>query len=84
MTCCLLIYSGLEYKIRQQLKEKNLQFIDQKKKPTQKPTTRWVFFTFTGIHILNVEPQQYFVINLKDKHQIIIEALGYPYKDYYS
>jgi len=64
MTCCLLIYSGLEYKIRQQLKEKNLQFIDQKKKPTQKPTTRWVFFTFTGIHILMYLLSKYRTPNL--------------------
>ena len=84
MTCYLLIYSGLEYKIRQQLKEKDLQFVDQKKKPTQNPTTRWVFFTFTGIHLLNIESQHSLVLNLKDKHQIIIEALGSPYRDYYS
>lgn len=37
-------YNGLEHKIRTGLKEKNLQFKNQKKKDYQNPTTRWVFF----------------------------------------
>ena len=43
MTTCLMVYAALEHKIRKQLKEKALYFPDQKKKPSQNPTARWVF-----------------------------------------
>jgi len=84
MTCCLMVYAGLEHKIRTQLKLKGLQFIDQKKKPTQTPTARWVFFCFTGIHMLTIEKQIPMVVNLQERHQIILEALGSHYQIFYS
>ena len=40
MTCCLMVYAGLEHKIRTELKNKNLSFTNQKKKPIQNPTAR--------------------------------------------
>jgi len=84
MTCCLMVYAGLEHKIRTQLKLKGLQFKDQKKKLTQTPTARWVFFCFTGIHVLTVEKQMPIVVNLQAKHRIILEALGSHYQIFYS
>jgi transposase len=81
MTCCLMVYAGLEHKIRTGLKEKNLQFKNQKKKDYQNPTTRWVFFCFKGIDVLTVNDQVPIVVNIEEKHRIIIEALGSPYKD---
>ena len=58
MTCCLMVYAGLEHKIRTGLKEKNLYFKNQKKKEYQEPTARWVFFCFNGIDILIIDEQQ--------------------------
>ena len=84
MTCCLMVYAGLEHKIRTQLKQKGLQFKDQKKKPTQTPTARWVFFCFTGIHILTIAKQKPIVVNLQERHKIILEVLGSHYQIYYS
>ena len=55
MTCCLMIYAVLEHLIRKQLAEKNLFFPDMKKKPYQKPSARWVFFCFLGVHELVIE-----------------------------
>src|SRR6266850_457652 len=43
MTVCLLVYAALEYRIRTALKEHEATFPDQKGKPMQNPTARWVF-----------------------------------------
>jgi transposase len=51
MTVCLLVYAALEYRIRQALKDHGATFPDQKGKPTQHPTGRWVFHSFVGIHV---------------------------------
>ncbi len=84
MTCCLMVYAGLELKIRTGLKEKKLQFKNQKKKDYQNPTARWVFFCFNGIDILTIDEQPSIVVNIQERHRIIIEALGSPYKNVYS
>lgn len=46
MTLCLLVYSALEYKVRQKLRETGEHFPDQLRRPSQNPTTRWIFFLF--------------------------------------
>jgi len=84
MTCCLMVYAGLEHKIRTQLKENDLQFPNQKKKSIQNPTARWVFFSFMGIHLLSIAQEQQIVVNLQEKHEIILQALGTPYDLFYS
>ena len=40
MTCCLMVYAGIEHKIRTGLKEKSLSFPNQKNKLIQNPTAR--------------------------------------------
>ena len=84
MTCCLMVYAGLEHKIRTGLKEKNLYFKDQKKKAYQEPTARWVFFCFHGVDLLSIDEQRPILVNIQERHQIIIEALGDPYDQIYS
>src|SRR5512143_116712 len=54
ITLCLLVYAALEYRIRQGLAQQTLTFPDQKGKPTQQPTARWVFLFFAGIHLLTL------------------------------
>ena len=54
MTTCLLIYSAIEYKIKQALEKSNQSFPDMKKKQTQKPTAQWVFQCFQGIELLYI------------------------------
>lgn len=82
MTGCLLIYSALQFRIRQALQEEDKSVPDQKGKPTQKPTTRWVFQLFVGIHELYLPNQQRIMLNLKEEHRNIIELLDYW--DFYS
>jgi transposase len=43
MTACLLVCAALEYRIRTTLATYQASVPDQKGKPTQKPTARWVF-----------------------------------------
>jgi len=84
MTCCLMIYAALEHKIRRELKSKDLYFPDMKKKPSQRPTARWVFFCFQGIDILVVDDNQQYVVNLHTRHQTILQCLGSIYLQIYS
>lgn len=85
MTLCLLVYSSIEYKVRRELKEQGEFFLDQKKKPTQKPTSRWIFFCFLGLHMIFLNKEKYKVGNLKERHRIILRCLGPPFqKIYYS
>ena len=85
MTLCLLVYSALEYKIRQELLKQNKSFIDQKNKSTQIPTMRWIFQYFNGIHLLKIQKiqEQDMVLNLDKYHILIINLLGISYEKYY-
>jgi transposase len=82
MTCCLLIYSALQFRIRKALEENDEKVPDQKGKPTRKPTTRWVFQLFVGIHELYLPNEQRIILNLKEEHRKIITLLSYA--DFYS
>jgi hypothetical protein len=55
MGLALLIYSLAERKLRQALKEMNATVPDQRRKPTQRPTIRWIFQLFEGLDILLVK-----------------------------
>ncbi len=84
MTCSLLVYAAIEHLIRQKLKETNTFFPDMKKKPTQKPTARWVFFCFQGIHSVNIDNQTELITNLAERHRVILNCLGKLYWEFYS
>jgi len=83
MTLCLLVYSALEWRIREGLQAQDLAFPDQKGNPTQRPTARWVFERFLGIHVL-FEGQRRLVLNMKERHQIILTVLGKRYDRLYA
>lgn len=84
MTLCLLVYSALEYRIRQALHVHGQSFPDQKGKPTATPTARWVFQCFVGIHVLIVNENQERVLNLENPHQRLLALLGTAYEAIYS
>jgi len=85
MTLCLFIYTCLEYKIREKL-EKNPEvfFKNQKGKLTRKPTAKWVFHCFVGIHLLIVNKENELVLNLKEMHKKLLDLMGKQYWIYYS
>lgn len=84
MTCSLMVYAALEHRIRTGLKENDLFFPDMKKKPTQKPTAKWVFFCFAGIYEHRVGEATPVVINVIERQKTILEALGPLYWKIYS
>jgi transposase len=82
MTLCLLVYSALQWRIRQGLMERDQSYPDQKGNPTQRPTARWVFQSFDGIHVLDVG-QQRVVLNMKERHRTVVSVLGPNYERLY-
>ena len=84
MTTCLMVYASLEHKIRKELNAQNEYFPDMKKKPTEKPTARWVFQCFAGIDVLTINKQQTLILNIKDRQTVIIKILGPVYQQIYS
>jgi len=82
MTLCLLVYSALQWRIRQGLKETGQSYPDQKGNPTQRPTARWVFQSFDGIHVLCVGQKQV-VLNMKERHRTVVSVLGPNYERLY-
>lgn len=58
MTSCLMVYTSLEHLICKKLNEKDRYFPDQKKKPYQNPTARWVFQCLQGVTIIYVSLRQ--------------------------
>jgi len=68
----------------QTLQEHDATFPDQKGKPVQNPTARWVFQYFVGIHVLRI-PEQWdpLVVNLTEEHQSLLRLLGKPYERLY-
>lgn len=84
MTSCLMVYAALEHLIRQTLTETNAFFPDMKKKDTQRPTARWVFLCFQGIDVLTVDKEHTFILNIKERQEIVIDCLGEPYRQIYS
>ncbi|HYQ91727.1 MAG TPA: IS1634 family transposase [Candidatus Competibacteraceae bacterium] len=84
MTLCLLVYAALEYRIRQGLAQQTLTFPDQKGKPTQQPTARWVFLFFAGIHLLTLPSLAQVVLNLAPHHRVLLAVLGERYISLYA
>lgn len=84
MTCSLMIYAALEYRIRRGLAEQERDVPDMKKKPTRKPTARWIFLCFRGIHEYSVAGSPPQVTRLNPVHQTIIDILGERYGHIYS
>ena len=83
MTLCLMVYSALEWRIREGLQAQGLTFPDQKGNPTQRPTARWVFESFLGIPVL-FEGQRRLVLNMKERHTPLLTVLGQRYERLYA
>ena len=79
MTLCLLVYGALEYRIRQKLEQQKQSFPNQLGKKTEKPTARWVFQFFTGIHLLVCDNVRSIVLNCNAYHHQLLNLLGDRY-----
>ena len=86
MVLTLLIYSLLEWTIRNKLKERNEFVLNQVKKPVQNPTMKWIFMDFVGVVDITVQigDKEYRQIaNLNENALKIIGLLGKSCKKYY-
>ena len=54
MTLCLLIYNVAQYRLREQLSNKQETLPNQLNKPVQNPTLRWIFQVMEGISIVQL------------------------------
>ena len=85
MTLCLLVYSALEHTIKKRLQETDTFTHDQLKKPTQKPTARWIFETFYEIqYVIIPQLSQTTLANLKEENRRILTILGERYWNFYN
>jgi len=84
MTLCLLIYKLAEYRIRQQLAATQQSVPDQVRKPTQRPTMRWLFQCFEGIDLHHTHlpdgSRLTQILRLTDVHRLILRLLGPAYE----
>jgi len=84
MTLCLLVYSAIEYRIRQVLQQQKKTFPNQVGKTTTCPTARWVFQFFSGIRLLIVSQSKEIVLNLNEHHRDLLSLLGDNYLALYE
>jgi transposase len=54
MTLCLMVYGVSQYALRQALEAAGDSIPNQLKKPTQRPSLKWVYFLFLGVHELSM------------------------------
>ena len=83
MALTLMVYTLAERKLRQTLAQQRQTVLDQKKKPTAKPTFRWIIQKFQGIHLVKLEHLKH-ISNLTDERDKIIRLLGAFIEPYYA
>ena len=84
MTLCLLIYGALEYRVRQALQQHQQTFPTQLGTTTAKPTARWMFQFFAGIHVLLIDSCREVILNCNEYHHQLLNLLGERYAHLYA
>jgi transposase len=83
MTLCLLVYAALEHRSRSVLKNTEAFFPDLKGKPTQTPTSRWIFASFFAIHVFHMNGSGEQITGMKPFQKRLLELLGSGFMRYY-
>ena len=83
----LLIYSAIEHATRRALESHNETIPNQLRKPTQKPTARWLFELFEDVVIITIYQAGKIltkqVMNLRDELKKVLRLLGPTYCQMY-
>lgn len=82
MCLSLLVYTIGERKLRQILNQTNETILNQVKKPTKRPTLRWIFQIFEDVHVLKIETPDEIVYETKNLRPDAIKTLKLLGKDY--
>ena len=89
MTLCLLVYRLAEHRLRERLAATGQTIPDQVKKPTSRPTMRWVFQCFEGVELLHIRhgpaaTVAALILRLTPLHRQILALLGPTYERFYE
>jgi transposase len=82
MGLCLLVYALGERMVREALAKADDHIRDQKGKPTQRPTLRWVFQLFQAVHLVGMGASQQ-VAGLTEERRHILAFFSLPCRRYY-
>jgi transposase len=87
MTLCLLLYTLAELRVRQRLAASGQTVPDQVRKPTARPTLRWLFQCFEGIDLLHISApdgsRATQILRLDALHRRVLHLLGAAYENCY-
>ena len=86
MCLSLLVYTIGERKLRNVLNQTNETILNQVKKPTNRPTLRWIFQIFEDVHVIKIETDEkttYETKNLRNDAIKTLKLLGKDYMDTY-
>jgi transposase len=82
MGLCLLVYSLGQRELRRRLFEAKTGLKNQLGKLTEKPTLRWIFQGFQGIHLLLLSGVKQ-IVNLTEERQLILSFFPTSSQKYY-
>ena len=83
MVLCLLVYRLAEQRVRTQLVATGQTVPDQLKKPTQRPTMRWLFQCFEGVDVLKLPESPPIPLRVEPVHRLVLSLLGDRFLDIY-
>src|SRR5690242_20497792 len=87
MVLCLLVYKLAELRVRQRLEATGQTVPDQVRKPSARPTMRWLFQCFEGLdlhHTVRADgTRETEILRLMDLHRQILRLLGPAYEHGY-
>lgn len=87
MVLCLMVYSITEWQFRSTLNAKNATIRDQYKKPTRKPSAKWLYFLFRRVRQIDEIVDNRLVcriLNYNAELVDIVHLLGPPVEKYYT
>ena len=87
MVLCLMVYSITEWQFRSTLNAKNTTIRDQYKKPTRKPSAKWLYFLFRRVRQIDEIVDNRLVcriLNYTSELVDIVHLLGPPVEKYYT
>jgi transposase len=82
MGLCLLVYGLGQRMLRRSLDEREEHIPDQKGKPTQRPTLRWVFQLFQAVHLVWMGAAQQ-IVGLNEERKHILKFFSPQCRRYY-
>jgi hypothetical protein len=74
-----MVYGVSQHTLRQSLEKTGDTIPNQKRKPTSKPSMKWVYYLFGGVHELTIKVEdqiRIMVINVTDELKHILSHFG--------